>query len=92
MKRSRLIAFAALLLACASLSAGFSSHGHGHEDTHGDHHHCVICCVMHHGAIACAVATPTAHADIAARPATATSSRVRPVTTLEIRPTRGPPA
>ena len=98
MKRSRPIAFAALLLACALWSAGFfahghDSHGHDHEDAHGGHHHdCVLCCVMHHGAIASAVAIPMAAADIAARSATAPSSRVRPVTTLGIQPTRGPPA
>ena len=98
MKRSRPIPFAALLLACALLSAGFLSlghdtHGHDHEDAHGGHHHdCVLCCVMHHGAIASAVATPTVDADIAERPATATSSRVRPVATLGIKPSRGPPA
>ena len=86
------IAFAALLLACILLPAGFLHHGHDEGDASGDHHHCVICCVAHHSAVASAAVPAASNPDLTAR-ATATPRRGNTRgATLGIRPTRGPPA
>ena len=91
-KRRRPITFAALLLACVLLPAGFFPHEQDERDATGDHHHCVACCLAHFAAIAPTVTTPTAGLDLAARSAPATSRGMRSVATHGAHLTRGPPA
>ncbi len=91
-KPNRPIAFAALLLACVLPSAGFLSHGHDAGDANSDHHHCAICCLPHHGATASAAAPAAPPPEPTMRADARTRGGIGPGATLDIRPTRGPPA
>ena len=89
----RLLTFAALLLTCVLLPAGFFLHAHDEGDGTGDDHHdCVVCCVAHHVAVASAAVpaalTPDGTVRATPRPHRGNTRGA----TIGIRPTRGPPA
>ena len=91
-KPSRPIAFAALLLACALLSAGFVSHGHDHGDLGGHEHDCNLCCLRDHSTLATtsapAYAAPVMSAHAVASMRDRRDHKPSPATHT----TRGPPA
>ena len=92
-KPSRSTALAALLLACALLSAGFVSHGHDEDGHSGAHDHdCVICCVHHHSSATASTAPLPSTPDLAVRFAASSSRRGSLGATLATQATRGPPA
>ena len=91
-KPSRPTALAALLLACALLSAGFVSHGHEDEHAGGHDHDCVICCVHHHSSATGSTAPLPSTPDLAVRFAASSSRRGGLDATLATQATRGPPA
>jgi len=91
-KPGRPTALAALLLACALLSAGFGSHGHEDEHAGGHDHDCVICCVHHHSPVTASTAPPPSTPDLAVRFAASSSRRSGLDATLATPATRGPPA
>lgn len=87
------IAFAALLLACVLLPAGFFLHGHDEGDAGADDHRdCVVCCLLHHAAMAPAGVPAAWTPDVTARATPRPHRGNTRGTTLGIRPTRGPPA
>ena len=92
-KPGRPTAFAALLLACALLSAGFVSVSHGHDDGHagGDGHHCVVCCLQHHSPATTTEPAPSAP-DLAALAGAASWRRSGRDAARATQATRGPPA
>ena len=87
-KPSRSIAFAALLLTCVLLSAGFVSHGHGGEDL-GHDHDCTLCCLHDHFALTTTTA-PVPVAPVMSAPVVASMGDHQ--APLGARTTRGPPA
>ncbi len=92
-KPSRPTALAALLLACALLSAGLVSHEHDEDGHSGGHDHdCVICCVHHHSSATTSTAPLPSTPDLAVRFAASNSRRGGLDTTLATQATRGPPA
>ena len=92
-KSSRPIAFAALLLACVLLPAGFFSHGHDDGDL-GDHDHdCIICCLRDHSTLVATTTAPVPAApDLPAPAAAAMRDQRGHKAALGARTTRGPPA
>ncbi len=91
-KPSRPTALAALLLACALLSAGFVSHEHDDGDAGGHDHDCVICCVHHHSSTTASTTPLPATPDLAVRFAASSTRRGGFDATLATQATRGPPA
>ena len=91
-KPSRPTALAALLLACAVLSAGFVSHEHDDGHAGGHDHDCVICCVHHHSSATASTTPLPATPDLAVRFAASSSRRGGLDATLATQATRGPPA
>ena len=86
------IAFAALLLACVVLPAGFFSHEHDAGDPGSHDHDCITCCLPHYAAIASAAAPAPSPPELAACAAEATSPGDARGATLGTPLTRGPPA
>ena len=86
------IAFAALLLACALLSAGFVSHGHDRGDLGGHEHDCTLCCLRDHSTLA-TTSAPASAAPVMSTHAVASMRDRRDHKPLPAtRTTRGPPA
>ena len=91
---SRLVAWLALALTCALLSAGLFAHDHDAEEAHagGDGHHCAICCLQQHFS----VTTTAAPVPLATGPATHTAAASRHQSSWGVaratQATRGPPA
>lgn len=90
-KPNRPIAFAALLLACVLLSAGFFFHGHDDEDPGSHDHDCITCCLPHYAALPTAAAPTPSIPELAACAAEATSPGDARGVTLGTPLTRGPP-
>ena len=91
-KPSRSIAFAALLLSCVLLSAGFVSHGHDHEDV-GDHDHdCTLCCLRDHSTLTTTTTPVPAAPVMSAHVVASARDRRGHQAPLGARTTRGPPA
>lgn len=93
MKPRRSLTFAALLLTCVLLPAGFFLHVHDDPDAAADdHHHCVVCCLPHYAAVATAAVPAASPPDERARATARPHCGNTRISTLRIRPTRGPPA
>ena len=89
-KPNRPIAFAALLLACVLLSAGFFVHGH--DDDPGSHDHdCITCCLPHYAALSAAAAPTPSTPELAACAAEATKPGDARGVALGTPLKRGPP-
>ena len=89
---SRPMAFAALLVACVLLSAGFFSHEHADGNSGSHDHDCIACCFPDFAAIPPAAAPTPSTPEPVACAAEATSRGNNRGATLGAPLTRGPPA